>query len=383
MSIWPKAKFILSASFLSLVIGLVALYYTVRRTRTNLVVDVTSESNVMDVRTPLKDLSILFQGQDIQKQNSNLRILGVRLVNDGDTNILENFFDSRIPWGLRIDGGRLIEARVTGSNSQYLSDNLHPKVAGGDEVDFDKVIFDRGKYVALELLVLHDKNIEPQVRPTGKIAGMDTIPIRNSFREQDQEGFKAKVFKGPIPVQIVRIIAYFLFGLCTVIVVGLITAGIRNIPSRIRKRSRRRWVRFLPKQASSENEKKRQALLDIFIEQGLPGLKSIQKMLYTEESMANAFQKRRVLLGEGGNLDPHLIGHMQITQDGQNFFIPSPFESLVEAGLVRRTDNAIEVDSEGRDLLSNLIGQLSGFDKQSEKPPAAKNVREKSGKGKE
>jgi hypothetical protein len=64
MAIWPKVKFILSASFLSLLIGLVALYYTVRRTRRNLVVDVTSESNVMDVRTPLKDLSILFQGQE-------------------------------------------------------------------------------------------------------------------------------------------------------------------------------------------------------------------------------------------------------------------------------------------------------------------------------
>src|SRR5882724_9927306 len=134
MSIWPKAKFILSASFLSLVIGLVALYYTVRRTRTNLVVDVTSESNVMDVRTPLKDLSILFQGQDIQKENANLRILGVREVNEGEANILESHFDSKIPWGLHIEGGHLIEARVTESNSEYLSNTLHPRVTGNDEV---------------------------------------------------------------------------------------------------------------------------------------------------------------------------------------------------------------------------------------------------------
>src|SRR5260370_2798859 len=194
----------------------------------------------MDVRTPLKDLSILFQGQDIQKQNSNLRILGVRLVNDGDTNILENFFDSRIPWGLRIDGGRLIEARVTGSNSQYLSDNLHPKVADGDEVDFDKVIFDRGKYVALELLVLHDKNIEPHVRPVVNIAGMDAILIRNSFREQDQERFKANVFKGPIPVQILRTFPYSLIPLSLVIIIALTILGIESIATRIKKRSRRK-----------------------------------------------------------------------------------------------------------------------------------------------
>jgi len=383
MSIWPKAKFILSASFLSLVIGLVALYYTVRRTRTNLVVDVTSESNVMDVRTPLKDLSILFQGQDIQKQNSNLKILGVRLLNDGDTNILENFFDSRIPWGLGIDGGRLIEARVTGSNSQYLSDNLHPKVTGGDEVDFDKVIFDRGKYVTLELLVLHDKNVEPQVRPVGKIAGMDAIPIRNSFRERDQEGFKAKVFKGPIPVQIVRTIAYFFIGLSTVIVVGLTTAGIWSIPSRIKKRSRRKWVRYLPKEASSEKEKKRQALLNIFVEDGLPGLKRVQRMLNSEDSMAKLLRPRRVSVEEAADLGPHLVGHMHMTPDGHYFFLPSPFEPLVEAGLVRRTDKTIEVDAEGRDLLSSLIGQVSEFDKQSEESPSPKSVHEGPGESKE
>src|SRR6266568_4549627 len=375
-SIWSKAKFILSASSLSLVIGLIALYYTVRRTRTNLVVDVTSELNVMDVRTPLKDLSILFQGQDIQKQNANLRILGVRLVNEGDTNILENFFDSRIPWGLMIDGGRLIEARITGSNSQYLSDNLHPKITGIDEVDFEKVIFHRGKYGALELLVLHDKNVEPQVRPLAKIAGRDAVSIRNSFREQDQEGFAAKVFKGPVPVQIVRTIAYFLTGLGTVIVVGFAVAGIGSIPSRIKKRSRRKWVRYLPKESSPEKEKKRQALLDISVEHGLLGLKRIQRIINSEDSRVKAFGPRRVSVEQAADLGPHLIMNMQLTPDGGYFHIPSPFESLVEAGVVHRTDKTVEVDVEGGELLSNLIGQLSEFDKQNEESPGTTGAHE-------
>ncbi len=366
MSIWPKAKYLLSASFLSLIVALLTFYYEVQRTKTNLVVDVLSESNVMDVRTPLKDLSILFQGSDIQKENSNLRILEVHLVNEGDTNILENYFDSRIPWGLRIDGGRLIEARITGSNSQYLSGNLHPRMSGGNEVDFDKVIFDRGKYLALELLVLHDKNVEPQVRAVGKIAGMDTIPIRNSFRERDQEGFKTKVFRGPIPVQIVRTIAYFLIGLCTVIVVGLTIAGIGSIPSRIKKRSRKNWVRYLPREGSPEKEKKRQALLDIFVENGLPGLKRVQRTLNSEGSMAKAFGARRVSIEDAAEVGPHMIAQMHMTPDGKYFYVPSPLESLVEAGLVRRTDKTIEVDVEARDLLSNLIGQLSEFDEEDD-----------------
>jgi hypothetical protein len=374
-SIWPKAKFLLSASFLSLVIGLVALYYTVRRTRTNLVVDVTSESNVMDVRTPRKDLSILFQGQDIQRENSNLRIVGVRLVNEGDTNVLESYFDSRIPWGLRIDGGRLIEARVTGSSSQYLSENLHPKVSRSDEVDFDKVIFDRGKYVALELLVLHDKNVEPQIRAVGKIAGMDAIPIRNSFRERDQEGFGTKVFKGPIAVQIARTIAYFLIGLGTVIVVGLAIAGVGSIPSSIRKRSRRKWVRYLPKEGSPEKEKERQALLDIFVEDGLRGLKRVQRTFDNEGLMAKAFGARRVSVEEAADFGPALITHTHRSPDGRYFYSTPPLESLVEAGLVRRVDKTLEVDPEARQLLSNLISQLSEFDQERDDLPKAKSAR--------
>jgi hypothetical protein len=306
-SIRKKAKFLVSASFLSLLIGLVALYYTARRTRTNLVVDVTSESNVMDVRTPRRDLSIVFQGQDIQKENSNLRILGVRLVNEGDVNILESHFDSRIPWGLRIEGGRLIEARVTGSNSEYLSDSLHPRVIGPDEVDFDKVIFDKGKYVALGLLVLHDKNIEPRIMAVGKIAGMDAIPVRNSFRERDQEGLGAKVLKGPIAVRIARTIAYFLIGLVGVILIGLTAAGIGTIPSKIKRRSRRNWVRYLPKEGSPEKEKKHQALLDIFAENGLPRLKRLQKTFDNEALMAKAFGARRVPVKEAADFGPHVM----------------------------------------------------------------------------
>lgn len=367
MPLWPKAKYVLSASFLSLVVGLLAFYYELHGTRTSLVVDMMSESNVMDVRTPVADLSILFQGQDIQKENSNLRILGVRLVNEGNTNILESYFDSRIPWGLEIDGGRLIEARVTGSNSQYLSANLHPKVSNGHEVTFDKVIFDKGKYVALELLVLHDKSLEPQVKPIGKIAGMDDIPIRNSFRERDQEGFKSKVFKGPIAVQIARTIAYFFIGVGTIVIFGLLIAGIGSIPSRLKKRARRKWVRYLPKEDSVEKEKKRQALVSVFVEGGLPGLKRVQRILASEESVAKALGYRRVRIEDAHRLPSAAVMQMERADAIPNgeyiyFHAGSPLDPLIEAGLVRRVGENVEIDSDARELLSSLIRQLSEFE---------------------
>ena len=360
MSIWPKAKFLLSASFLSLIIGLVALYYTVRGTKTSLVVDVTSESNVMDVRTPLKDLAILFQGQDIQKENSNLRILAVRLVNEGEANILENYFDSRIPWGLQIDDGRLIEARITGSNSQYLAENLHPKMNEANAVVFDKVIFDKGKYVGLELLVLHSRNVEPRVKPIGKIAGMDDIPVRSSFRERDQEGLVSRVFKGPISVQIARTIAYFFIGLGTVIAVGFSIAGLGSIPSRLKKRPRRKLVRSLAKETSPEKEKKRQVLLDIFVEGGIGSLKRMLKIVENEEALAKTVAGDKALLEVRTDSPSDLMSQV-IFEGNQTMHVMRQdlITPLLRAGVLRKRDKSLDVDPEMKDLLSALISQLS------------------------
>jgi hypothetical protein len=69
--------------------------------------------------------------------------------------------------------------------------------------------------------------------------------------------------------------------------------------------------------------------------------------------------------------------------DGRNFYLSSPFESLVEAGVVRRGEKTIEVHPEARDLPSNLIGQISEFAKHADESPSPKGVHERSGEGKE
>jgi hypothetical protein len=378
MAIRQKVKFLISASFWGIVIGLVALYYTVRGTRTSLIVDVISESNVMDVRTPLKDLAILFQGQDIQKENANLRILGVRLVNEGEANILESYFDSKIPWGLRIEDGQLIEARVTGSNSQYLSENLHPKTTDKNDVTFDKVIFDKGKYIALELLVLHNKNVEPKVTAIGKIAGMDDIPVRSSFRERDQEGLASRAFKGPIAIQIARTLGYFFVGLSTVLVVGFSIAGLQSIPSRLRKRARRKRLRQLAREESPEKEKKRQVLLNIFVEEGTSRLKAMLRNVENDEAVAKALSERRFrqLPPDISSVpEAHIVSSVPdahiVHEGGGVFYVEeSPVEALLRAGLVERQGKAFKIVPEVRDLLSNLITQLSEESKQRNDVPS-------------
>src|ERR1035441_1726190 len=189
-----RFRYFISASFLSLVLGLLGIYYTLRSTRTHLTMDVAGESNVLDVRHPIPDLSIMFQGKDIEGERSNLRVLTIRIVNDGEVNIHENDYDSRRPFGVQIEGGRVVRAQVTASNSPYLAENLRPHVEAPDRILFDKIIIDKGKSVAIDALVLHQKNSAPHVRPLGKIAGVDEIGITKSFQERDQERLRHTYF---------------------------------------------------------------------------------------------------------------------------------------------------------------------------------------------
>jgi len=350
-----------SASFLGLVIGVVALFFELRSGITNLTVDVVAESNVLDVRASLPELAVLFRGQDIQQENLNLKILAVRLANDGEVNILENHFDSRIPWGLQIERGRLVAVRIMGSNSRYLLDSLHPRLADSSHVILDKVIFDKGKYISLELLVLHNKNIEPQVRAVGKIAGMDEISVSNSFKERDQQGLLSSVFKGPLAVQIARTIAYFVVGFFASAVVGISIAAIVGVISKLKKRSRRRLVRYLVKADSPEKEVQRQAVLEIFVEQGVPGLKRARAILKDEQMLRTAIRAANHLTEiSAGTSDSRTEAIMQsVAMEGPVLVYDSTIAPLIREHLVRIDENSVQVDPNVPEFLSAFIAQLS------------------------
>ncbi len=346
MSFWDNAKrlkYLLSASFLSLILGLFALYYTLRGSRTNLVVDVAAESNVLDVRTQVKQLAVLFQGQDIQQENANLKILVVRIVNEGEVNILENHFDSRLPWGIDIQGGRVIEVRITGSNSRYLAENLHPAITDESRITLDKVIFDRGKYVNLELLVLHNKNAEPRVTVFGKIAGMDDVAVTSSFKDREQQGLAKSVFRGPMPVQIARTIAYSLIGLTATVAIGFLIWGIVTVVSRFKKKARRRLSRYLlPEADSPEKKKKRQVLVDIYIEDGLEGLKAARGFL----------ERKKHKITKSPDLYPSAEavakeGVPVILPDGAIVISGGIGRNLLRENFVRLSGDSTEIDPEG------------------------------------
>jgi hypothetical protein len=352
-------KYFVSASFLSLVLGFLSIYYTLRGSRTHMSMDIAAESNVLDVRHPIPDLAILFQGRDIEEEKSNLRVLTIRLINDGEANIRENDFDSRIPFGLRIDGGRIVRAQVTGSNSHYLSENLHPQVQAPDRIVFDKIIFDKERFVAVEVVILHQKNATPHVVPLGKIAGLDAIAVTNSFQGRDQQSFWGQVFSGAPAIQITRGIGYAFLALLTIVAVGFAIAGLASIPERFRKRKRRRMALQIQGLDDPEQEKKRKAVEAVYVEAGLRGIKRAQKLLADEEKLKSALTSTRFFYGGAGPVPPPEVRQAMMMHEQVGGTIPTFLEPLFSAELITFKDKELKIDPDVKALLDTFADRIS------------------------
>src|SRR5207244_478191 len=131
------------------------------------------ESNVLDVHNPLKDLTILYRGEDLRAQKKNLRIIRVKVVNNGQVDIKQGDFDQTEPWGLQLKNAQLVETpKILESNSDYILSKL-AVTQTNNVIEFTKVIFEREKFFTLELQVLHDVGQNPELSPLGKIVGIE------------------------------------------------------------------------------------------------------------------------------------------------------------------------------------------------------------------
>ena len=209
--------------FILVFVALSTIYYQfIYEKQPDIFSQIISKINVLDIHEPLKDLQILFQGDNIQEKNLNLRIFTIRIENTGEIDILQNHFDQSDNWGIKVENARIIETRLVSSNSEYIKNNLSPQIQEDNIVKFNKIIFDQNDYFTIELLVLHDKNNPPRLYQTGKIAGIQENNFEISAIEK-KEPFLESLFHGNWVVQVVRAIIYFLIFVIIIIIVASIS----------------------------------------------------------------------------------------------------------------------------------------------------------------
>jgi hypothetical protein len=217
----PRLDERFSWSFLSVLIAVAstvfALYVYFHHDQPDLVFEIDGQSDVFDLHRPLADLQVLFRKQDIEEQNLNLRILTLRVWNRGRVNVLQSFYDEQQNWGINVDPGQIVEVRIGDSNSKYLEENLQPKITNKNSIQFNKVIFENGKYIDLDLLILHQKQARPKIKSYGKIAGLEEIAIVDAT-EKDS--------KTRVALRVISVIIFLIAAVAISLVLGYWIDGI-------------------------------------------------------------------------------------------------------------------------------------------------------------
>lgn len=268
---------------ISLLAAIAGLYQFIHEKKPDMSYEVINEANVLDVHKPVDELAVTFQGQNIQQSNLNLKIFTFKIENNGEMDILQGFYDKDTDWGFKVNGGKIIDKiRVLPGNSDYIQSNLNPKIIDS-QVSFNKVIFEKNKYVILELLVLHDKNFIPIIQPLGKIAGVDQINLSYNLIQNERQSFFRQSFGGSIFVQLVRLVSYFIILLLILVLFFFIIDKIDDFRKKKLQDRRNEIVEKYVNGRSSMQEGNKSVIFDVYKTQGIKGLMEIISILKEKE----------------------------------------------------------------------------------------------------
>jgi hypothetical protein len=265
------------------------------------------------------------------------------VINNGEVDILQTQFDQDQAWGLQVIGGRVIEARPIEASSSYLNQKSNPRVVGENIVQFDQAIVEKGQFFAFNMLVVHSKDVTPEIVALGKIADIDEILVTRVPVEVEGPGFLSDLFGGGWAVQLVRAIL-FLIG--AAVILGLFAAAV-VFYTYLTGMLRRRRIGNSVVIKTLSSQKQRDLLAEVYLNHGMAGVSDLREKLGSSERL---------------ELEAATLGTVVLAGESE-FRIPPAYysaASLEEAeALTRDEDDALTADPEFQERLELFLQELS------------------------
>ena len=351
----PIAILSLSIAMVGLLIGL----STLQGPEAEVTLETISETNILDVRRNLQDLSIVFRGQNVEEQNLNLRILTIEIANTGTIDILPVHYDVEDDWGIKFNAGEVVEARLVDTNSDYLRSKIVPQLLGTDTVAFPKVIFEKGDSFALEVLLLHLKKESPIVSPIGKIAGIKEINVSKRPLDSQEASLFARLFPGSALVQVTRTIIYFIGSLIAILAAILVTYLVTESFKRLRIWRRRRRVSRSRTIRQIHHLELRDFLVTFYALGGNSGHRLLQNLIRDPQEAAGGLPLGEWILDDNQQQDDWISTMRFLDWDWGSHTIPFILRLLATKGFVKiGEDGNIFVDQALVEATSNLSAEL-------------------------
>ena len=290
-SLWGRLvswQTIAIASFVATIVALLIAFLDFQEQRPEVTIETISDTNVLDLRRSLQDLSIEFRGQDVQKQNLNLRIVTINVVNSGEIDILQSHFDQDVDWGIVFKNGEVIEARLVDASSEYLRSRVVPQQLGVNTVAFPKVIFERDSVFAIEVLLLHPKDDVPIISPVGKIAGIDKMTVLARPLARQEVGFFTQVFQGNLLVHLVRVILYSFGAFLTMALALFLLISLSELRDNLRAHTRKKRILTSPTIQQMHGNETSKWLVELYEKNGINRLRKLQDVIGNPEALVFA-----------------------------------------------------------------------------------------------
>jgi len=269
-----------------------------------------------------------------------------------------------------VQNARIIEARLINSNSEYIKSKLNPDVIEDDKIKLNKIIFEKGKFFVLELLVIHEKVLKPDIIPFGKIAGIDRIVIVKSWEEEEKETFMARLFYGNVFIHFLRFIGYFLVLIVIGVTFGLSASKFSALINKRKSELRKIEIIKAFGNASLQGKSKGKFLFEYYIKHGEENIKRLNELLKDKERLIldiKKFEVDRKFIEKHGLLRPDLE---TVTPSSERefirraYYVESPIGKLVEDGVIKLGDaNKVNIEKGFMRALDEFLKYLEVAEK--------------------
>lgn len=274
--------------------GLTVYSEFVKDRKAKLRFEVVSNTGVLDVREELGKLEILYDGIDIVKSKQSLRVVVVRVVNFGESDILIDHYDERVPLSFLVSNGELLRVEPLEASNRYLSSNLHVSVADSVRGVFEPIILESKEFFAFKALILHEQGTPPTLSPQGKIAGIRTIDLAEQSGSKSETSYWHTVFAGGVGVQAARMVIYF-FGL--ILLVVAVISPVVYFSGILTRTRRRKHIRHFRKVTEIELQDKDEFLFSAYENIGRYYVQALTELLSDKNELKEAIDE----LGELGD----------------------------------------------------------------------------------
>lgn len=344
--------------------AIVTIYAFLQEKTVDVRYEIIANTNVLDFNADISKLAVIYDSTNLKETKENLRIITVKIVNNGDQHLLKEYYDENEPLGLKISAGKIIEKpEIIQTSNDYLKRNLKvQEYPESDHISFSQVILESGEFYIVKFLILHKKNDAPKIISFGKIAGQKKITVVNAADVKTEQSFWVNTYEGNVWTQLLRLISYFLAGMLIIVVIIVIS---EQIDSKREKKRKRRIVDDFKGLKTYEYTRMDDALFDRYKSEGGRHLEQMVNLLKDENELNETYKKISEELKS-----KEFRRHRRIQDDKLRLFYEEDSWSLINEmindGIIFKEQDTLRINQAMKDTLEKFLTFLKekgGFKK--------------------